>query len=83
MALPDVIIVLAAAFTTALVALCWPSTNAGRPAAAPPGFDDIFGYWPLGRHPTPRWFALLPNRGLRPRSPDLKILLELNLLGYP
>ena len=41
MALPDVIIVLAAAFTTALAALWWLSTNAGRPAAAPPGIDDM------------------------------------------
>ena len=41
MALPDVIIVLAAAFTTALAALWWLSTAAGRPAAAPPGIDDM------------------------------------------
>ncbi|MFG6589864.1 PAS-domain containing protein [Sulfitobacter sp. 1A12157] len=41
MALPDVIIVLAAAFVTALAALWWLGSAAGRPAAAPPGIDDM------------------------------------------
>ncbi|WP_411976355.1 PAS-domain containing protein [Sulfitobacter faviae] len=41
MALPDVIIVLAAASVTALAALWWLGAAAGRPAAAPPGIDDM------------------------------------------
>ncbi|MBO9439294.1 hypothetical protein HKX23_03900 [Sulfitobacter sp. KE29] len=41
MALPDVIIMLAAASVTALAALWWLGAAAGRPATAPPGIDDM------------------------------------------
>ncbi|UWR33617.1 PAS-domain containing protein [Sulfitobacter sp. W027] len=41
MALPDVLIVLAAASVTALGALWWLNLTAGRPAVAPPDIDDM------------------------------------------